>query len=94
MGDALIQILKWVIRLASFSTVAGALLIAFQVMYGALNVILNYEIIADGMGMIQMWTPFNLGSVFAWLITASTIYFAWRFAVIAFDYITRMIGTN
>lgn len=53
---------------------------------------LNASVVGDLMALIQMWLPFNLGPLMAWLVTASVLYVSYRLTVVAVNYMSRFIS--
>lgn len=52
---------------------------------------INYTVLADIFALVQMWLPFNLGVILAWLGIASTAYLGYRFALVALAFVDKLI---
>lgn len=69
---------------------AFVMLLGFAFSFVAVS--LNASVIGDLLALIQMWLPFNLGPLMAWLVTASVLYVAYRLSVVAVNYMSRFIS--
>lgn len=91
MTFAIVSILKWTAK-------AGFVLASIVAFIGLLNfgismirIGLNGSVVGDLFGLMQIWLPFNMGSLLVWLVTASGLYIAYRLTIIAFSYVETFI---
>ena len=73
----------------SASIFAFVTLITFII--SGFNVVLNQSIIGELIGIVQIWLPFNLGAVLAWLITAALMYLSYRLMVFVLHFAMKFI---
>lgn len=88
-GEIVAMFLKWAFRLGVIvaGVTAFVMLLGFALSFVAVS--LNASVVGDLLALIQMWLPFNLGPLMAWLVTASVLYVAYRLSVVAVNYMSR-----
>lgn len=94
MGEIALFLMKMTIRLGIIMAAVFAFIVIFNIAYTAVFVALNLEIIADLGAMIQIWLPFDLDVIFAWLLTVATSFLIYRFALKAHAFLNAFIGHN
>lgn len=80
-----IQAVKWSLKLGYALAMIALFVIFLGLGVSAIGVALNFSVLFDILYLVQMWLPFNLSPVIAWLFTSVTAYLAWRVAIIGFD---------
>lgn len=94
MTEGIRGILSWAIKLAFVMAGVFAFIVVLNMGASLLRVALNGNIVSDILAMIQMWMPFNLNSLLAWITTSVTIYFTYRLTVAAIIWLERFLGAN
>lgn len=92
MIEGLLQIIKWTAVTAFFSGIALTFLGLMLFIGSMLTIALNGTIIGDAMGIMQIWLPFNLGSLYAWLIIGSGTYITYKISLFVFNRVSRFIS--
>jgi hypothetical protein len=94
MGEIGIFLLKLTLRI---SLAVGALLgfiALLNIVLQTFVIGLNHSIVHDILLLIQIGLPFNLNSVFGWLFVAVNAYIIYRLAMVAFNWITALVGRD
>lgn len=94
MSNIIIQVVKWALIVALVITVMLSLTGIVFFIYSGIGVALNASAVSDILYTIQMWLPFNLGPVIAWIFTIVNMYLIYRIAVLVFDLGRKFIGIN
>lgn len=87
MGEMAKLALKMAVK---FAFITGALLsfiAVFLMMVSMIGVTLNIGILSDLFTIVQIWLPFNLGIMLAWVVAGVVVYFTYRLSIIALNYI-------
>lgn len=92
MGEILIAVLKWSIRIAFVLSGIFAFIIILNLSISLIFVTLNQSVLGDLFAIIQLWLPFNLNVLLAWLLAASTAYISYKLAVMSISWVNRVIG--
>lgn len=87
MGEVVTKIFILMGKIAFYAISIFALTVILTIVLSAIMVGLNFGVINDIVAIIQMWLPFNLGVIIAWLLTVSLAYLAYRLSVIAINYV-------
>lgn len=89
MGELASTLMKLIFRLGIILAGITAFVFILNFLYSALRVALDGNILSDMYGIINIWMPFNLSSLLAWLMTGASLYMAYRLTVIAVNYMSR-----
>jgi len=92
MGEVVITVAKWALKIAFFSAVILALIVIFGLITSYMVVGFNQSVLGDIFGIIQIWLPFNLNILLIWLALSATAYFAYRLATMAYNLLNSWIG--
>lgn len=80
-----IQAVKWSLKLGYALAMIALLVIFLGIGVSALGVALNFSVLFDLLYLIQMWLPFNLAPIIAWLFSSVAAYLTWRLSLLGFD---------
>lgn len=92
VGEVIIAVLKWIILLPFALGVVvslGSLLILGS---NAVAVVLNGTVLADLFSLIQMWLPFNLNVLTAWISTIVVLYISYRLSISFMLFMSRFVS--
>lgn len=92
MGELIVNIIKWTIRIALVITIITAVLVLMTYIITLLNITTSNTVISDIHAIIQIWLPFNLSVVLTWAVTAGTAYITYRLAIYTMTVINLFIG--
>ncbi len=92
MGEVVLAVTRWTLRLVLFSSVAIALTVIIGIITSYMVIGLNQSVLGDIFAIIQIWLPFNLNILLTWLALTSTAYFAYRLALMAYNLLNSLIG--
>lgn len=84
MGEVVIKIAKWALTLAFIITISVAVLALMAIIASYMIIGFNMNVLTDIMSLIQMWLPFNLNVIMAWIAIAGTAYLAYLLSLKAF----------
>lgn len=92
MGEVIINIVKWAVKL-SFWGIVVALWIAImsQIVVYILTP-MNGGLLSDIFAIVQIWSPFNVNSVIAWLVISASAYITYRIAIIGYNFINNFVS--
>lgn len=93
MAELAYKIMVIMAKLAFYSVMTFSVLTLITIVSSALMIALNFGVINDVIGLIQMWLPFNLGVVILWILTASFAFLTYRLSVLAVSYINGFLNT-
>lgn len=86
------MVTKWVFRFGFIMATIVAFVVLLNMAFSMVLVGLNFSVVADVLHMIQLWLPFNLNVLIAWVLASSVAYVTYRLAVLAFAYVTRLVS--
>lgn len=66
----------------------------FNLLIQALYIGINKSVLMDVVVLIQMWLPFNLGTIIVWLFAIATAYFGYIMAVKTLNIINSWIQAD
>lgn len=89
---AIIQVAKWTFRFGFIMAGITTFIIVLNIAFSMVFVALNFGVVGDVLHLIQLWLPFNLNVLIAWVLTTSVAYVAYRLAVISIAYMNRLIS--
>lgn len=92
MGEVAVQVLKMFARAGIIVSIILTLLALFLLGYNGMQTLLNVGALADLISLLQIWLPFDINVVFGWLVTATTLYFAFKLAAISYNLINRFVS--
>jgi len=92
MGETAVAIVKWVVRFSIIITLVFAFIVLFNFIYSLIGVTVNQSVIGDLMALVQTWLPFDLDVIFAWLLTATTLYIGYRLVIFAVSFLNRFLN--
>lgn len=87
-----IQATKWTFRFGFIAAGVTAFIIVLNLGLSLVFVQLNGNVLSDLLGFIQLWLPFNLNTLLAWLMSATVAYFIYRLSVVAIAYMDKLIS--
>lgn len=83
------EISRWVIKLALKAGAFTTVIIFWLVLIGALIKQIyepvNSSVLGDLSALLQLWTPFNINTVVAWLLTAVNAYLTYKIVIIIYN---------
>ena len=94
MGEVAVNVIKWAAKIGFWAGAVFAFVVLLSFIVNGVGVVVNQSIIAELMGIVQVWLPFNLAVVFGWLITATGLYFTYRLAVFVLHFAMRFINNG
>ena len=92
MIDGIISIAKIAVIIVIALSAILALTTVVLFIYGAISIALNGNVITDMLYIVQMWLPFNLGPVIAWLLAIVNLYLLYKLASIVMRYTLLALG--
>lgn len=78
MSETIKSIVYIMVKISFFLLVAVSVMILFTFGISLISVTLNQSVLGDLMGIIQIWCPFNLGTLYTWCITGSALLVAYH----------------
>lgn len=66
-------VLKWSIRLGIIFTLVVAFVSIFSLVQSIVLVGVNQSILGDLVALVQIWAPFNFGTMFNWMTTTASV---------------------
>lgn len=94
MGELVVFIIKWVVRVAFVMAGVFAFIVVVNLATSLIFVALNQNVLSDLFALIQMWLPFNLSVLLAWLTTASIAFITYKLAVMSLSWLNRILGQS
>lgn len=94
MGDIAVAAVKWAVRLGIIISLIFAFTILYNLAYSMIGVTINQSVIGDLLSLVQMWLPFDLDVLMAWLFTGVGLYITYRVAMFAAGAINKFVGEN
>jgi len=94
MGEVAVAVVKWLVRLSIIVSLILAFIVFYNFIHSMIGVTLDDSIIGDLLALVQMWLPFNLSIIFAWLLTASVLYLSYRAILFAAGFINKFVGES
>ena len=92
MGEVAVNIIKWAVKIGFWSATIFAFVTLITFIISGFNVVLNQSVIGELIGIMQIWLPFNFGTVITWLLTASIMYLTYRLAVFVLHFAMKFIN--
>jgi len=94
MGEIAINVVKWAAKIGFWSATVLAFIAVLNFIISGTQTVANQSVIGELIGIVQMWLPFNLNVVFAWLITAGGLFMTYKIARFAMHFGMRFINNN
>lgn len=92
MAEIILKIIKWSAVVGFFAGVALTFLSFMIFVIGLLMSAVSSGVIGDVIGLVQMWTPFNIGMILGWAMTGSGLYLTYKVSLMVFNYATRFMN--
>lgn len=83
---------KWGLRIHFAVMVISLLLLILSYIFFAFKTAYNVTVLAEIMALIQIWLPFNLGVVIAWITSVAGAIVAYRVNMWGYTWITSIVG--
>jgi len=94
MGEVVITVAKWILKFAYFTAVLLSFMVIISLITTWLVVGFNMGVLSDIFGLIQLWLPFNLNILLAWMSVAVTAYVTYRVLVMSFNMLNSWLGKS
>lgn len=91
MFEGPIIILRWMVKAGVWMAMAAAMLIFISTVVGKIAQPISNSLLTDIFAMVQVWAPFNIGPIVAWLLTAISFYITYKLAAIIYDSINNFL---
>ena len=92
MNTALIQPLKWGLRLSFVLSMVLLFIVILNIIISFVTITLNGGVLLDLLYLIQVWLPFNLNPLLVWISTTVTAFIAYRLSIIAYNFLNNVIA--
>lgn len=92
MDNIASNVVRWTVRFTNVIFIVTAFILVFNMMNGMLKIGLDTSLFGELMGLVQMWLPWNLGEVFAWITTAAGLIIGYYLYSWALKLVNSMIG--
>lgn len=94
MGEVVITVAKWILKFAYFTAVLLAFMVLISLITTWLVVGFNMGVLSDIFGLVQLWLPFNLNILLAWIGVAVSAYVTYRVLVMSFNMLNAWLGKS
>jgi O-antigen ligase len=88
---SLLGIMRIGVKIAFVMSAVFAFIIVLLLTTSAIGTVANQGVLSDVIAIVQMWLPFNLTPMMAWLLTASVAYLWYRLTLAGLFFIHRAI---
>lgn len=92
MGEVVVSVAKWALKITFFSALILAIIVVIGLITSYLVLGFNTSVLSDIFGVIQIWLPFNLNVLLLWLAVSATAYFGYRIALMSYNMLNSFIG--
>jgi len=94
MGEVIITVAKWILKFAYFTAILLSFMVLISLITTWLVVGFNMGILSDIFGLVQLWLPFNLNILLAWIGVAVSAYVTYRVLVMSFNMLNAWLGKS
>jgi len=92
MGETVVAIVKWTVRFGIILSLVFAFIVLFNFTYSLIGVTLNQSVVGDIMALVQIWLPFDLDVLLAWIFTSTVLYLSYRVIMFSAGFLNKFIG--
>jgi len=88
----MVAIVKWAVRIGIILSVVFAFIVLWNFIYSTITVSTNQNVVSDLLAIIQMWAPFDIDVLFAWVFTSAVIYITYRVTMWTAGLLNKFVG--
>lgn len=92
MGEVAVKLAQWLAKATFFIAVIVSIVIFISFINNYIVLGVNGSVLSDIYAFIQMWLPFNINVVLAWITIVATLYITYRLAYMAYNMVNSFIG--
>lgn len=92
MAEAGVEIIRWVVKIGFFTFMIFTWTTLTGIIVAFLMRPIESTILKDIASMVQMWAPFHVDSVVAWVTVTIVAYIIYRLALITYNFVGSFIG--
>lgn len=92
MGEIAAAVVRWTIRIGTVFFLVLAFVLVYNLFESTIAVSINNSVLAELMAMVQIWLPFNLGQIFNFLMTATSLILMYYLYRIAINMINKLVS--
>lgn len=86
------KILTIVAKVTFWSMIVLGTVLMLNFITGLVTVGLQLPLLTDIINIVQIWLPFDINVILAWLFTASGLFITFRLALLGLNLINQLIG--
>lgn len=94
MGEVVITVAKWILKFAYFTAVLLSFMVIISLITTWLVVGFNMGVLSDIFALVQLWLPFNLNILLAWIGVTVSAYVTYRVLVMSFNMLNAWLGKS
>jgi len=94
VAQVAIEVLKWMLRIGLVLPMLFAWVLIMNIGINYITVGLSQNLVTDLLTLLQIWMPFDINIVFAWVWTCVTAYFGYKLTLMAIRFLNHVLGRN
>lgn len=92
MGELAVTVVKWIVRFTIIITVILSFSVLMSLTWSMTSILLNQTVLDDILIILQLWMPFDLDVLLAWVFTSTILYITYRMSIFFLGLTNRFLG--